>query len=135
MKLSINEGYNLCFGCGQANPIGLKLHFHQEDGKAVADFVPSKFHQGWEGILHGGVMSAALDEAIGYAAWYRGLKAVTAKIEIRFRHPVEIGHRLLLSAEITRERRRLVEAKAWATLEDGTIAAEASSVLYIVGDE
>jgi len=136
MRISFSEGYNKCFGCGQANPIGLKLRFHQEDGKAVADFIPGEFHQGWEGILHGGVMSAALDEAIGYAAWYQGVKTVTAKMEIRFKRPVPIGRKLRLSAEVVKKRRRLLTAKAVATFEDGAVAAEALATLWVIeGDE
>jgi len=134
MKLSFTEGYNKCFGCGQGNPIGLKLCFHREDGKAVAQFVPGEFHQGWEGILHGGVMSAALDEAIGYAAWYEGLKTVTAKMEIRFKCPVKIGRKLLLTAELVRKTRKLAWAKATATFDDGTAAAKALATLYIASD-
>jgi len=28
MRISFNEGYNKCFGCGQANPIGPVSYTH-----------------------------------------------------------------------------------------------------------
>lgn len=51
MEIAARDKYNLCFACGQGNPIGLKLAFRFEDGKAKAEFIPGPYHQSWNGIF------------------------------------------------------------------------------------
>ena len=68
-KLPANQIYKNCYGCGIENPIGLKLLFREEEGKAKAEFVPEKYHQGWPEVVHGGLICALLDEAMGYAIY------------------------------------------------------------------
>jgi len=131
MKLQASEGYAMCFGCGQDNPAGLHLRFHQEGKVAAAEFLPDGRHQGWEGIMHGGLVSGLLDEAIGYAAYYQGILEVTARMEVRFRHPIPIGQRLVVRGEIVRTRRKLADARATVSLADGSVGAEATALLYV----
>jgi acyl-coenzyme A thioesterase PaaI-like protein len=53
----------MCFVCGIDNPIGLKLKFYTDDeGRCIARFRPGPEHQGYPGYLHGGIISALLDE-------------------------------------------------------------------------
>jgi len=132
LEISVSPDYDKCFGCGQANPVGLKLRFQYENGIARAEFTPGPEYQGWEGILHGGVMCAALDEAAGYAAFFKGIKTVTGKLEVRLRKPVPIGSTLTLTAWLAREMKRFVVAQAKAVFEDGTVAAEATAILFRV---
>jgi len=135
MEVQASKSYAMCFGCGVDNPAGLHLHFHQEGEAAIAEFVADGRHQGWQGLMHGGVASALLDEAIGYAAYYREIMpVVTAKMEVRFRCPISIGQRVLVRGEITRARRRLADARAMISLPNGLVAAEATAVLYIASD-
>jgi acyl-coenzyme A thioesterase PaaI-like protein len=53
----------MCFVCGIDNPIGLHLAFYtDDDGRCIAHFHPKPEHQGYPGQLHGGIISALLDE-------------------------------------------------------------------------
>ena len=84
-QLCLKKGEkNLCFGCSKENPIGLQLQFVTEDGVAKGEFHPGKYHQGWPGAVHGGILFSLLDEAGGYAVISAGLDCVTAKCEMRF---------------------------------------------------
>lgn len=66
-------------------------------------------HQGGPGLVHGGIVGAALDEACGLlATWYR-FPTVTARISIRYRRPVPINRELRLSARVTESRGRRIE--------------------------
>jgi len=122
----------MCFVCGMQNPIGLKLIF-KSDGECVwTQFAPQEEHQGFPGVLHGGITFALLDEVIGRAAmelddapWM-----MTAKAEMRFRKPVPIGEELTLVGRLTRVRSRTVEGRGQLRLKDGSVAVEASA-LYI----
>ena len=45
-----------CFLCGRENPIGLKVSFYEDDRRRViARFTPREEHQGFPGVLHGGI--------------------------------------------------------------------------------
>ena len=122
----------LCFVCGMQNPIGLKAFFYQdEQGQVVAHVTGKEEHQGYPGVMHGGIVTALLDEVIGRVAIAHDLWAVTAKLEVRFRHPVPLGQPLTLVGEMTRLRSRTLEGRGEIRLEDGTVAAEAEGV-YII---
>jgi len=133
-RISINtdlsEGY--CFGCGQNNPIGLKLDF-KRDGKTVrAEFTPDKFHQGWPGVVHGGILTCLLDEAMSYAAHFAGISCITAKMKIKLKRPVLLEEPLVLTASLTRNTRKLIDTEAKICLRDGTVVAESTATQFVV---
>ena len=122
---------DLCFGCGQNNPCGLKLKF-EWDGKQVrGEFTPNKFHQGWEGIIHGGIITTILDEAMGYAAFYEDIRCVTGAMQTRFKRPLLIDEPIIVTASLTKKTRRFVETEAKVTLMDGTLIAECTAMQYV----
>ncbi len=124
--------YTACYACGRDNPIGLKLHIRRDGDIARTEFVAEEHHQGWPGVLHGGILNTILDEVMAYAAIYRGLYCVTAKMEVRIRKTPLVGQRYLAGAWLTSHRRKLVEAQAEITLEDGTRVAEGKATMYLV---
>ena len=65
-------------------------------------------HQGGPGLAHGGLVSAALDEACGLLATWYAFPAVTARMFVRFRRPVPINTELLLRARIDDARGRRI---------------------------
>jgi acyl-coenzyme A thioesterase PaaI-like protein len=90
-----------CFGCGD-NPFGLRLPRPKHRGAELyeAYVVFGERHQAGPGLVHGGLVAAALDEACGLlATWYR-FPAVTARILVRYRRPVAINTELLLRAAV-----------------------------------
>ena len=86
MKLETG-GY--CFVCGKNNPNGLRLSFEIDKEKQIlkTTFVASPTYQGWDGIVHGGILCTLLDEAMANLVYELGYQAVTASIEIRFKKP------------------------------------------------
>jgi len=122
----------MCFICGTQNPIGLKIIF-ETDGECVwAQFTPRDEHQGYPGVLHGGITFALLDEVIGRAAMELDNSPwmMTAKAEMRFRRRVPLGEELTLMGKLTRVRSRTVEGYGEIRLSDGSVAVEAKA-LYI----
>ncbi len=126
----------MCFVCGRDNPIGFHLHFFQDNEKCVrADYTPKEEHQGFPGVMHGGLVTALLDEVLGRTAIANEVWCMTAKLDVRFRKPVPIGERLKLKGEITRHNGRVLEGKGELRLSDGTIAAEAHGTYLKIPDE
>lgn len=132
VSIDTEKEFNMCFACGQKNPIGLKLNFDRDGKAARAEFTPDKFHQGWSGLVHGGIISCILDEAMSYAALFEGVNTITAKMQARFKRPVQIGEHLTITASITKKTRRLVEAKAEIWLKDGTPVADSIATMFIL---
>jgi uncharacterized protein (TIGR00369 family) len=129
LNTDLNEGY--CFGCGQNNPIGLKLHFTRDGDSVSTEFTPDRAHQGWPGLLHGGILGTLLDEAMSNAAYATGSTCLTASITIRLRQPVEVEAPLVVTARVTRHGRRLIETAGRVCLKDGTVIAESTAKQFV----
>jgi uncharacterized protein (TIGR00369 family) len=129
------ETYGNCFVCGEKNPGGLQLSFQIDSERQTlrTTFVGKPVFQGYDGIVHGGIISTLLDEAMAKLAYELGYNAVTASLEIRFKKPAPILEPLLVYGEITEANRRIVKARASVTMEDGTILATGTSTLMRQG--
>jgi uncharacterized protein (TIGR00369 family) len=123
----------MCFICGMHNPIGLKLFFYElEDGSLTAEFTARDEHQGYPGVLHGGIACALLDEIIGRASLAAGREQwmMTAKLELRYTRPVPVGQPLTIIARIEKLSRHGMTGRGEIRLPDGTVAVEATG-LYV----
>ena len=112
------EDAPMCFACGQENPIGLKIRFKLEDGRVTGKFTANENHVGYENTVHGGIIFSALDDVMANVLYLQNIKAHTARCEIRYRRPLEVGQAILLTGWIESERRRLVVLKGEARLAD-----------------
>jgi acyl-coenzyme A thioesterase PaaI-like protein len=119
---------HMCFVCGVDNDAGLHAHFYQVDDRTcVGRFLPDENHQGYPGRVHGGVISAMLDETLGRAVWGDARTwGVTAELTVRYKAPVPLGEMLTVVGRITYERRRLFKAEGELLTADGTVAVEAN---------
>lgn len=131
----IPSHFGHCFGCGELHPTGLHLVAYAGDGLDItAQFAVTENHQGAPGLAHGGLLSLALDEALGKLMWLLRAPAVTARLETDFLKPVPIGSILHISAQITGQINRKVYTKAEARLNstDGPIVVRAAALYVIV---
>lgn len=108
-----NMETNKCFGCGPANPGGLKMDFYS-DGKTIVSWISVPDHlSGWNSLAHGGVVATIVDEVMGRAVIFL-LKSLpmTKSIRIDFIKPVYVGMELRVEGRIIekRDREALVEA-------------------------
>jgi acyl-coenzyme A thioesterase PaaI-like protein len=121
-----------CWGCGD-NASGIHLPLPAEEGATAYDatFRFDERHQGGPGIVHGGLVGAALDEACGLLATWHRFPAVTARIAIRFRRPVPINTELRARSEVTSSRGRHIEIRAELLDEQLVLAEAAGSFLHV----
>lgn len=119
-----------CFACGKKNPVGLQLDFRSEKGRTSAEFLPSKGHQGFKGVVHGGIIATVLDEAMVKTVLSAGVQAVTAELTVRFKSALLTGEDATVEAELSKPGGRVLETSARMLKTDGTVVAEARAKLF-----
>ncbi len=131
-KIDVDCSTRLCFACGEENPLGLKLKPVYDGEKVRAEFTGGEFHQGWDNMIHGGILYTLLDEVTAYAMLCHGIDfGVTAKSELRFKQAAPIGQPIQVSAWITKLTKRLIETKGVLALKDNTVIAEGDFLFYV----
>ena len=121
-----------CFACGLANPIGLGLAFYEVGPDEVRAWctIPKHF-EGYPGVVHGGIVATMLDEIAARAVLIgeHNRLRFTAKLDVRYRHPVPSEQALTLRGTVVGRKGRLATAQSALILPDGTVAAEADAIL------
>jgi len=116
-----------CFVCGTQNPHGLHLRFRRENDEVRAEFTPQPQHAGFRGIVHGGILSTVLDEAMFWAAaTTRKRFCLAAELNVRFVEKVSVGQKLVCVARLKVDRGRLWESEAELRDEHGKVCARAT---------
>jgi uncharacterized protein (TIGR00369 family) len=124
-----------CFVCGIENPAGLHIHFEEVEGEAVAMFRCEERYAGWPGVQHGGITAALLDEAAGYIPQFRGLIAMTAKLDISFLEPIRVGEVVRVVGRLIHQNRRVMDVHAEIAGEDGTVRAHATAKMMVLTEQ
>jgi acyl-coenzyme A thioesterase PaaI-like protein len=128
MKLSDDR---FCFACGERNPIGLKLSFDWDGEVLKSSFVPRKEHQGYKDVVHGGIITAVLDECMAQAAIHRfGVMAATVEVRVRFRSALMTDEAVGVEARAEAGRHGVIEGRAEMRRNaDGSLVASAEARL------
>lgn len=122
-----------CFVCGEVNPFGLKVRFRVVgDEVQVATVVDPRF-EGYPGHVHGGVVTALLDETIGWACSVAVRRLFyTAEITVRFSRPVPAGVPILVRGRFLERRRRLLRGEGHIEDGEGTVLVKAEGSFFPV---
>jgi acyl-coenzyme A thioesterase PaaI-like protein len=127
-----------CFVCGLENNYGLKLRFYETGpGEVTAEYtVPEQF-QGYPGVVHGGILTAMLDEAAGRAHMNGEYTRFmfTGKIEIRFRQNVPVGKPLKIVGRVEKSKHRMASSTGTIIGPEGNVLAEAKILLINLPEE
>jgi uncharacterized protein (TIGR00369 family) len=114
--------YLKCIVCGRDNHRGLNIRFRTDETLVRTEVPFSEDMCGFKGIVHGGILTAVLDEAMGWAAACNsGRMCVAAELKIRFVRSVLAGENVLVVARMERDRRRIIEASGEITSPDGEV--------------
>ncbi len=93
-----------CFICGLDNESGVGAPFYAlEDGSCATIFQFKFQHQSYPERVHGGIISALLDEVMGRAVWIKDPETygVTTTLNVTFRRPAKYGVPLKARGYIT----------------------------------
>ncbi len=120
-----------CVVCGAENPKGLHLEFVPDFDGVGADWTPA---EGWEsffGTIHGGIITAVLDEAMSRAVIACNWEALTVDLRVRFRARVTPGEKLHVRGWVVEKRRRKILTEATLVTPTGVERAHASAVFLM----
>ena len=101
-----------CVVCGATNTNGLQLEFRSDTEGVEADWLPTRSWEGFQGIVHGGIISAVLDEAMSKAVMARNWEALTVDLRVRFRGRVTPGEQLRIRGWVVEKHKRKITAEA-----------------------
>lgn len=129
--------YDECYVCGQAHPRGLRIRFSADSsGQVYADFSPDDTQTGYERVVHGGVISALMDELLGWTVVVRtGRMAFTGELTIQFLKPALAGHRYRASARVVADHGRYWESEGDLCDEGGRIYTRARGKYHLFSEE
>ena len=120
-----------CWVCGPDNLQGLRIPLLVDGDVVRSTFTPQPHHQGYDGVTHGGIIGAVLDDVMANCFYLRGETAYTVKMEVRFRQPCPTGRPFFVEARVVGRKGRFATAKATALLEDETVVAEAMGTFSV----
>lgn len=136
MSQNIIKADDGCFVCGCENPVGLHAEFvvDSENNRARASLSIDSNFQGWQGVVHGGIIATLLDETAIYACRTLSHTAVTAGMTIKFKKPVRIDCPLTLQADVISVKRRIALVTS-SLLVDSEVMAEAEVKVMLLNEE
>ena len=115
--------HDLCFGCGQANLFGLQIELERRpDGGVHGRFFVKQDHQGPPGYAHGGVLAAALDEAMSLLLHGQGTLALTRELAVDLRASAPVGSFVEIEADVERAEEGSFTLTASASGAEGLLA-------------
>ncbi|MGB8930275.1 MAG: PaaI family thioesterase [Anaeromyxobacteraceae bacterium] len=123
-----------CFVCGRENPLGLKARWVSDarTSEVRSQLVISEHFNGYPGVVHGGIVTAILDEAMARSLLIEGGfddLLVTAKLEVVFRRPTPTDTPVTVVGRLLRRAGTRAMAAAELRLADGTVTARAEATM------
>ena len=129
-----------CFGCGPANPKGLRIRSVPEGEAVVARWRPEVHHEAYPGMLNGGIVGALMDCHSNWAAAWHLMNAagaatppctVTSDFHVKLRRPTPTDRELLLRATVAeaRDDRATIDCSLEA---DGVVTATCTGLFVAV---
>ncbi len=123
---------SMCLVCGADNPLGLHGHFYNlENGEVLCVFTARPEHQSYPGRVHGGIISAILDETIGRAcniASGETVWGVTMELAVKYRKPVPYGVPLHCIGRVDKVGSRTFEGSGDILDEEGVVLAQGKAI-------
>jgi acyl-coenzyme A thioesterase PaaI-like protein len=124
---------NHCFVCGPDNPDGLRIKYRMDGDLCRASFTPGDAYVGYDEMTHGGIIFSALDDVMANWMFLQGIRAHTAKCEIRYRQPVPVGTCIELTGRLIKRKGRVaVMAGEACRATDGQVVADAQASFMTV---
>ena len=132
-----NMEHNFCFGCGPANEIGLKMKFRGNDDLVYSEVVISEQFIGWNGVVHGGILSTLCDEIMAWGAIFLTRRLILTKtMSVNYHRPVMAGDSLRVESDVeqrTSERECIMKGRIFNS--KGELCVTSSGIFALFTSE
>jgi uncharacterized protein (TIGR00369 family) len=120
----------------QLNPPVDNLRFcFSEKGILTGRFVFSTKHQGYNGVVHGGIIAAVIDASMVQCCMGHGIIAYTTDLSIRYRNPVRIGVPIQLVTRIVDMARGVLFSLECSVAQEGQVYVSAKGRFFKIANE
>lgn len=119
---------------GEMNPIAPPVSYEYGERSIVARV---RFHEGYQGppaCVHGGMVAALLDDALGRTRHLTGRNCVTGSLNISYKRPTPLNTDLVVEARIEEIHERKFRVTG-EILHDGQITASAEAIFVFLDDK
>jgi acyl-coenzyme A thioesterase PaaI-like protein len=135
-KPLLPRGIGRTFVSGEPDGDRVRVRYFQRDADGAlvgrAWFGPGT--EGPPAHVHGGCISALLDEAMGLACWIAGRKVLAGRLDVRFRAILPLGSVCSVEAWVDRAEGRHVTTRSRLVAPDGTVHAKGEGLFVELTD-
>ena len=103
----IPASHHSCLVCGNQHSLGLRFKTSEYGVTATIQAKPE--WQGYEGIMHGGMIATLLDAAMTHCLFGHQIEAMTVALQVRYLAPVRCTSRIDVTARIIGRRKLVYE--------------------------
>jgi len=122
-----------CFACGELNTHGIHLRLHADPAGCWTELALESRFQGWEEVVHGGIVCTLLDEVMAWSVIAQGTWGLTARMGVDFKRPVLVGHPIRAEGRVVDANRRVFHtAGSIRDLETGETLATGEATFVAV---
>ena len=137
--ISKQRNSRMCAICGMDNKYGLKAQFYNmEDGSVMTKFKYREEHQSYPGRVHGGLITAMLDEMGLRALWAKEGNedsfGVTLSLDTKYRKPVPYNAEIIGKGMVIKENSKFFVVDSQILDLEGNVLANGTICLLYTSD-
>jgi len=125
--------------CGHLNQLGANVTWKQCEHHVEGEYIGQAQHVSYQGVIHGGMISALLDESIGWAVSIHHQKmCVTGGLNIQFKKPIAPGQKVFVKGlvdDIPDQSSKYFSGHGEIIDEDGNVYAKAQGKFFPLSDD
>lgn len=112
--------------------IKTEYYFNNKNGRFYSKVYFTEKTQGPPQHVHGGAISAVLDESMGGAAWMNGYPVVTSHLSIKYMKPIRINSELFVETWLDRIEKKKIFIKGRMEGSNNVIYAESEGTFTLI---
>lgn len=128
--------FHKCFICGKDNKIGLNTTFSHDGEEVFTELMFREDYVGYDQIVHGGIITAVLDETAMWACVIKTDKIYfTIELNVKFKKKLPPNLKVRATGRIVELKRSYAVAESRIEDEDKNIYASATGKYFPVPEE
>lgn len=130
--------YSGCMTCGHSNQLGANVTWKRFEHHVEGEYSGQDQHVSYQGVIHGGMITALLDESIGWAVSIHHQKmCVTGGLNVQFKKPIAPGQKVFVKGfidEISGQSSKYFSGNGKIIDEEGNVYAKAQGQFFPLTD-